>query len=440
MKPRPRVGLAVIRHPLEEGGEKAPQILAESTEALRAVGVEVIEAPCFVEDDSSSVLAGRHFYDQRVPIIVLAAATWSADSNLLDMLEECDVPIVTWAFPGMNTGSMCGCQQFCCVLKELGRPYRFVFGPTSEQEVAARIFAYVSAVNLAAALRRARMGLVGYRVPGMTEVAFDELELKRVLGPRTVHYGLDTVETRMRAIPAADALMAWKERVGHVKKVSVTEADIVDSMRGYLALRHFAENDGLSGMAIECYPHFMGRLCLACSLLADEGIVVGCEADMNSTVAMLILTHLTGQPVHNTDGLGVDMAEGSIVYSHCGNGSITLAESLDKVEIAHVRLMHRGTCVLFPSKPGPVTLVNLVGRRGTYRMGVAFGEAVPTGMVFAGNPIKVVLSGGVKNYIEVIAREGLGHHWMIGYGDVRQQLQELCDVLRVPYIHCDEPG
>ena len=51
--------------------------------------------------------------------------------------------------------------------------------------------------------------------------------------------------------------------------------------------------------------------------------------------------------------------------------------------------------MLFPGKPGPVTLVNLVGRRGTYRMGVAYGQAVPTGMVFPGNPTKVVLAGGV---------------------------------------------
>jgi len=436
MKLRPRVGLAVIRHPLEEGGEKAPQILAESAEALRAAGVEVIEAPCFVEDQSSSVIAGRHFYDQRVPAIVVAVATWSADSNLLDMLEECSVPVVTWAFPGMSTGSMCGCQQFGCVLAELDKPHRFVFGPANDSGVISCISDYVTAVNLAAALRKTRMGLVGYRVPGMTEVAFDELELKAILGPRTVHYGLETVEKIMAEVSEAEAMDVWQKRMAHVRKVSVGKADIIDSMRGYLALKRFAEGDRLSGMAIECYPRFMGRLCLACSLLADEGIVVGCEADMNSTVAMLMLTRLTGQPVHNTDGLGVDMTEGSIVFSHCGNGSMSLAESPDKIEIAHVRLMQQGACVLFAGRPGPVTLVNLVGRRGTYRMGVACGKAIPTGMVFAGNPTKVVLEGGVQHYLDVIAREGLGHHWMIGYGDVRKPLRDLCVLLGIPCVEC----
>lgn len=84
----------------------------------------------------------------------------------------------------------------------------------------------------------------------------------------------------------------------------------------------------------------------------------------------------------------------------------------------------------------PVTLVNLVGRRGTYRMGVAFGEAIPTDMVFAGNPTKIVLEGGVRHYMDVIAREGLGHHWMIGYGDMRPELEEFCRIVDMPCIRC----
>jgi len=436
MRIAPRAGLVVIRHPLEEGGEQAPAMFKETAGALRAAGAEVVEAPSFLENDTTAVEVGRFFYDQRVPLVVLAAATWNADTHLLDMLEECNVPVVTWGFPGMNTGSMCGCQQFGYVLCELGKPYRFVFGTADDSEVVAQVMQYATAVNLAALLRKSRFGLVGYRVPGMTEVTFDELELKAVLGPRVIHYGLSDVADLMAGFPESQAVSTWKERMAHVGKVNGDKADIIDSMRGYFALKHLAEKDGLSGLAIECYPEFMGRLCLAGSLLADEGIVIGCEADMNSTVAMSILSRVTGQPVHNTDGLGVDMEQGSIVFSHCGNGSMTLADSPDAIEIANVRLMHKGLCVLFPGRPGPVTLVNLVGRRGTYRMGVALGEAIETDMVFAGNPTKVVLEGGARPYLDAIAREGLGHHWMIGYGDVRRELKTFCAHIGIPYIPC----
>jgi L-fucose isomerase-like protein len=436
VKVKPRVGFAVIRHPLEEGGAKAPAVFAEGAKVLRRAGMEVVEAPRLIEDEISAVAVGRHFYDERTPLIVLAAATWSADPLVLDLLEECSVPIVTWALPGMNTGSMCGCQQFGYVLKELGRPYRFVFGDLNDLEAVRRVCNYASAVTLAAELRKTRMGLIGYRIGGMTEVTFDELELKAVFGPRVVHYGFETVLNAMAGIPETTALTTWQQQFSQIRNVSIGRSEMVDSMQAYMTLKQFADRDCLSGIAIECYPRFMGRFCLAASLLADEGVVIGCEGDMNSTLAMLILSRLTGGPVHNTDSLGAEVHEGSIVYSHCGSGSLKLAPSLDDVQIGHVRLMNEGACVLFPGRPGPVTLVNLVGRRGTYRMGVGFGHATTTGMVFAGNPTKVMLDGGVQRHLDIVAREGLGHHWMIGYGDVRDPLAEFCAVVGVPYVPC----
>ncbi len=436
MKGKPKVGFVVIRHPLEEGGEHAPRIFSEGVKALQAAGFDVVGAQSFVEDPVSAVAVGRLFYEQRVPVIVLAAATWSADPLVLDLLEESNVPIVTWALPGMNTGSMCGCQQLCYVLKELGRRYRFVYGPMDDASTLRQVSGYVAAANVAAELRKARMGLLGYRIGGMTEVTFDELELKGLLGPRTIHYGLDAVSKAMTQVSETDALGTWRERLGHVKRISVTETEKVQSMRAYLTLRRLARQDGLSGMAVECYPSFMGQFCVAASLLADEDILIGCEGDMNSTVAMLILSRLTDGPVHNTDSLGVDLKEQSIVYSHCGAGSMSLAACPDDIELAHVRLMHEGACVLFCGKPGPVTLVNLVGRRGTYRLGVATGHAISTGMVFAGNPTKVVIEGGAQRHLEAVAREGLGHHWMIGYGDARESLSEFCGLLGIPMVSC----
>ena len=80
--------------------------------------------------------------------------------------------------------------------------------------------------------------------------------------------------------------------------------------------------------------------------------------------------------------------------------------------------------------------VNLVGRRSTYRMGVTAGQAVPTDMVFAGNPTKVILDAGPQRYLDTVAAHGLGHHWIIAYGDARPQLRHLCHLFGIPCIPC----
>jgi L-fucose isomerase-like protein len=329
---------------------------------------------------------------------------------------------------------MCGSQQLGYVLRELGHPSRFVFGDAGDTAIRDRVLKFARAATLAQALRKTRLGLIGYRVPGMTEVTFDELELKSLLGPRVVHLGVNALEEAIEGVDEKQARELWDRASPRFGKVSVPDSDLLGSLKATIALREWCGEHLLAGAAVACYPELMGRVCLAASVLADEGIVIGCEGDMNSTAAMLILSRLTGEPVHNTDPLGVDREENSIVFSHCGSGSPSLAESRDKIELGHVRLAGEGCCVLFPGKPGRVTLVNLVGRKGTYRMGVFTGLAVPTKMVFAGNPTKIVLDGGVDRFLEVVAREGLGHHWMVGYGDVTGELRELADLVGLELI------
>ena len=68
-------------------------------------------------DPTSAVKAGRYFYDHRLDAVCIVAASWFEDYLVLDLLEECDVPVIAWARPGMETGSLCGMQQLGFMLK-----------------------------------------------------------------------------------------------------------------------------------------------------------------------------------------------------------------------------------------------------------------------------------------------------------------------------------
>jgi L-fucose isomerase-like protein len=193
-------------------------------------------------------------------------------------------------------------------------------------------------------------------------------------------------------------------------------------MQVLAAVRELVVQHGLGALTVGCYPHLMGRVCLATSLLADEGIPLACEGDVNGAVGQLMLTLLTGQPTHNTDWLD-PLEDGSVVFSHCGAGSFSLAEKAADVTLAPVRLMERGVCALFPAKPGPVTLVNLMPWQSGYQLAILEGEAVSTDMVFPGNPLRVRFNCPIGRLIAWIHDEGVGHHWMAGYGRVGDELR-----------------
>lgn len=428
MSERVRLGLVVVASPLEVGAGEAPALRERLLAALGGFEPERLELIPFeppVTDPDSALAAGRFLSERRVDALCAVAASWFEDYLLLDLLEECSVPLIAWARPGMETGSLCGMQQLGFMLKALGYSYCFLFDELEASQALQRAWHYALAAAVKRQLRRARLGLMGHRVEGMTETTVHELAMKRVFGPRVV--GLDTAQFLERAanMPAEEAFARWEALKGQVGSVQVPAEAGLESLRFYLALKELIAQGGLAAVAIGCYPHLMGKVCLAASLLGEEGVPIACEGDVNGALGMLLLTRLTGQPVHNTDLLDPIPAHNSIVFSHCGSGGFSLAPSPSAITLAPVRLMEQGLCCLFPARPGPCTLINIVPTMAGYKLAVLYGQALETTMVFPGNPLEVRFQSDYRHILTWIVDNGLGHHWMAAYGDLRPMLVDL---------------
>jgi L-fucose isomerase-like protein len=283
---------------------------------------------------------------------------------------------------------------------------------------------FLRAAALQGQLRRARVGMAGHRVAGMTHTSPYEFALKKAIGPRVVPIDLPQFLDRAAEIPQAEAQPVWDRVLQAAARSTVSDAEGLDSMQVYLAAREAVEHERLNAITFGCYPHLMGRVCLAASLLADEGVPLACEGDVNGAVGQLILTLLSGEPTHSTDWLD-PMEDGTVVFTHCGSGSFCLAENPEDITLSPVRLMTQGVCALFPAKPGPVTLLSLVPHKDGYQCALLEGEAVHTEMVFPGNPLRVRFDRSVNDIIEWIYDEGIGHHWMAGMGHLGAEVRAL---------------
>jgi L-fucose isomerase-like protein len=430
---RPKVAVGALASPLEVGADRAPQAAAELAALLGTAGCEVVPLGPITTADAATA-AGQRLAATGVDALALAPASWFEDYLVLDLLEECPLPVCLWPLPGMETGALCGTQQLTCYLRYLGTPFEAVFGTLEAGATLERALAFLGAAALQRRLRRARIGLAGQRVRGMTEVAVHEMGLKRTIGPRVVTVDLVGLLQRAQSADSAAAARVWREVCAAAGKVSVPEQAGKEAAGVYLAVREVIRQEGLAALAFGCYPDFMGCACLAASLLADEGIPVGCEGDVNTAVGQLMLTWLTGEATHNTDWLD-PLPDGSVVFTHCGSGSYRLAERRQDITLAPVRLANRGVCSLFPARPGPVTLLSLLpvgsgsGAGGSapaadgYQVALLEGEAVPTEMVFPGNPLRVRFAAPVSDIIQWIFAQGIGHHWAAGYGHVGAELR-----------------
>jgi len=432
----PNIGVASVSSPLEVGADRAPEAALDLARVLENAGCRVLQLGSIGSPDQA-IAAGKKATEHHIDVVALTPASWFEDYLVLDFLEECHVPVLFWPLPGMETGALCGTQQITCYLKQLEHPYYAVFGEVSDQNCLKKAKQFLRAATVKKCLRRARIGIAGQRVPGMTHTSPNEFMLKKALGPRVVPLDLPLLLEKVNQIPDDEAIERWKGMVEGAGSCQVKDEEGIYSMKVYTVMKELIEEYGLDALTIGCYPHLMGKVCLPASLLADEGIPFGCEGDLNGVVGQLMLMLLTDTPTHHTDWLD-PLEDGTVIFTHCGSGSFSLAEKQSDITLASVRLMGQGVCALFPAKPGPVTLLSLIAQPGGYQCALLEGEALSTEMVFPGNPVRVRFSQPTSEIMEWIFDEGIGHHWMIGYGHVVEEIRTWAKIVEKD-LHLIEP-
>lgn len=417
---KPYVAVGALSSPMEVGADKAASAAEETANLLEKYGYQV-ERLGSIDNSVQSVQSGLKIAEKHVQSLVLVVSSWFEDYLVLDLLEECRVPLLLWSLPGMETGALCGTQQLTAYLKQLDILYSCIFGNLDCEQTQAKAKSFIVAAALKHKLRRAQIGLGGYRLGGMTEVSANEFAIKKTIGPRIVNLNMPDLMSRVNEITDQDAEQLWQDILNRSEKCNVSNSQGLYSIKMYLVLKNIADELQLDALAIGCVPELMGKVCLASSLLADEGIPLACEGDVNGAIGQLILTSLSGQPTHNTDWLE-PLEDGSVVFTHCGSGSFSLAENQENIELSPARLTHQGVCVLFPSKPGPVTLLSLISDGLGFQIAILEGEAISTEMVFPGNPLRVKFDKPIGDIINWIHEEGIGHHWMAGYGSYTEEV------------------
>ena len=425
------VGLA---HPFEVGYSEAESLLNTTVKTITDAGFNCTNVNVVMHDLETVRAAAKKIKELDADVLLICIATWSEDHHLLDLLSYVDKPVILRAYPATDTGSLCCAHQIGAVFTDIGKGYEFVYGDADSVDCAEKTIKIASAYALANRMKKVRMGTVGGRVQGMTEIAYDEFSIKEKLGARVVNIDITEMIKCVTAISDEEALSLLEEKKDILApcRVLSSKESMIESIKYYGALKSLTEKYDLEALSVSCYTAYMGKVCLGYSLLADEGIVASCEGDVTSALTMKILYELSGKPVNNTDLLYLDEKKNTILFAHCGSSGFSIAGS--EIELAPVRLAESGVCSRFIPKTGTVTAVNICGHGEKFRMAVMVGEAIPCGMEFPGNPTVIRFERDVNEINAEIMKNGIGHHWMVGYGDFREELKRFCAIQGIKHF------
>ena len=178
----------------------------------------------------------------------------------------------------------------------------------------------VALLRVPVRMRQSRILLVG--TPAGTAAARSPEQVKQLIGAELVSIDVPTVvaahKTVTRAEAEAEAEQYWLSPAKKI--VEPTREEIIKSAAMYLAIKKLMIDHGARAITIRCLGGIpidtLGYPCLAFSKLNDLGLVGACEADVDSTLTMLMFGYAFGTPGFITDPL-FDTSQNAVIHAHC---------------------------------------------------------------------------------------------------------------------------
>jgi L-fucose isomerase-like protein len=329
-------------------------------------------------------------------------------------------------------------QQTVFSFKELKYPYRFVTGTLDDEDVWREILTYIRASAMHRRLSGLRIGLMGWRAQGMSDVIFDELALRQTFGVQLVNLGLTSYSRMMQSFTEQDIDRLWQQIKPEFDTTLLPDEVGCYGVRSYLALKEFVTNENLQAITLECFHDHLGCPCLGFCMLNDQGIAAPCENDVPAAVLMVATQTLTGEPTFHTDIVEADYANNWAVFHHCGNLPLRLASAQEKPALKPIRETAGpgayGPTIQAWMKPGSITAANLVSGRSELRLCAMEGEVLPEKMDLSGSGAKVSFPFSLKRALEKLANEGYGHHFVLIQGHVGSVLAEWSALTGMKYV------
>jgi L-arabinose isomerase len=425
---------------------------ARVSERMREFDCEVVDVG-FISDAQEGARAAEQLRAAGCDVIVAFLTTYMTSTMLLPIAQRSGAPVLllnlqpTEAMDHENfdTGAWlaycgaCPLPEMVNAFRRCGIEARCVSGYLEEPAAWDKIGAWIKAAGVRAKLRHGRHGLLGHLYPGMLDVSTDLTLVSSQFGGHVEVLEIDDLRVRVEKVGDADT----DKRVALARDVftvdsSVDEEDLRWAARVSVALDQLVEDFELDSLAYyhrgldgETHERVGAGLILGASLLTARGIPAAGEYELRTSLAMLILDQL-GAGGSFTELQALNFRDNVVEMGHDGPAHLAISDR--KPILRGLGVYHGkrgwGVSVEFDVKHGPVTAFGLGQERdGSFRFVVSEGTVVEGPLLRIGNTTSRVDFGcHPGEWTDAWSVSGIGHHWALGIGHRRAELQAVADL------------
>ena len=250
--------------------------------------------------------------DQKADAILVIHLSFGS-SEPFAILESTGLPVAVYSQPFSGHDWM-----YVPALQRAGK--RLIMSPSHDLAEVERL---VRVLRVPVRMKNSKMVMVGN--PGCarsTPAACDYDKVREKFGTEIIQVTPQEFVEVHKSIPDAEAIAEadeyWIKCAREIREPS--RGEIIKSCKTYFAMKKLMKEHRAIALTMKCLGGIpigtLGYPCLGFSRLLDDGAVGACEADIDSTLTMMMLLYATGLPGFITDPL-IDLSINSVIHAHC---------------------------------------------------------------------------------------------------------------------------
>jgi len=428
--------------------EWGKEMESAARDSLAKMDYEIFISDERIIDDASLRRALAQCHEAQSDVLVVLQPTMS-DGRLAPVLAQLwDAPIVLWATPEREEGSMVsacslvGAHTFASMLRQLDRPFEIAYGLPGTEETKQQLNTAIRISYTARCLQKGKVGLVGYHAPGYMDMHADPFQMSRQLGLQMHHFSLHEALEIMKEFSndEVDNDVAGVLKMG-LPLEDVTAEELKTASRYYLAMIRMINSEHLDALAVRDWPELSDIIgqwpYLAMARLSTEGFAVGCEGDVDGAISCLI---------GNALGLGagclsdwLEHTRDTITLWHAGNAPFQLCNPVGSKygpRIGRHFNNQKPAVVNANLQAGsPITIFRLWHCDNLYHMMAFNAETIsPKRNLKGTNGLARVSDRDVHEWFNGLCQAGMPHHVTISHGHHAEMLCRFASQMRINWI------
>ena len=441
---KPIIGVVALGRPTFDV-PYAEEILENAWTNLQGLQATVLGEKKLLFDAQAAESALHQLKKEPLDLLLILQVTFTDATMTVVLAKAIAAPLTLWSYPEPRIGgrlrlnALCGTNLAAHALGKAGIDFSYVHKHADDPRATQEILSIAKANMVIKKFKETKIGVIGEHPAGFDTCQFDTGQVNQLLGVSVEQQNLSQFLKAAATVAEEETDQVYRQVNQEVVNLAEMEQEpLRKSLQVYSALKQLSKDSGYQAMAIRCWPEFFTEYgCAACgpmSMMNEEKIPCGCEADLYGTLSTLLLQWVSDSPAFMSDLVDMNTEDNTSVFWHCGLAPSSMADSQKEKKATVHSNRKKPLLYEFTLKPGRVTIARFSQSQNKIRLVIGAGEMLRAPMSFTGTSGVIRFDQSTQTVLDTIMQHRLEHHYSLAYGEYRPTLRKIASLLDIPVV------